>query len=39
MEQLKSRVLHLNGLWELETGKGCGVKIRIALPSFESMSA
>ncbi|WP_409341818.1 ATP-binding protein [Paenibacillus sp. MBLB4367] len=39
IEQLKSRVLHLNGIWELKTGKGCGVKINIALPSFDGLTA
>ncbi|WP_158560755.1 sensor histidine kinase [Paenibacillus contaminans] len=32
MEQLRSRVLYLNGLFELDTGVGRGVKYTITLP-------
>jgi len=39
MEQLKSRVLHLNGHFELMTGKGRGVGIYITLPGKEGLSA
>lgn len=39
MEQLRSRVLHLNGHMELETSKGRGVSIRITLPIETGMTA
>jgi two-component system sensor histidine kinase ComP len=32
IEQLKSRVIYLNGRFELETEKGKGVKMQIILP-------
>jgi two-component system, NarL family, sensor histidine kinase ComP len=34
IEQLKSRVIYLNGKFELETEKGKGVKMRIILPKL-----
>jgi two-component system sensor histidine kinase ComP len=39
LEQMKSRVLHLNGRMELNTGAGRGVKIRITLPLKEEKTA
>ncbi|MCC2685484.1 MAG: hypothetical protein K0R75_2383 [Paenibacillaceae bacterium] len=39
MEQMRSRVLHLDGHLELATSPGCGVQIHITIPTKEVLSA
>ncbi|GAA3408924.1 hypothetical protein GCM10020370_46800 [Paenibacillus hodogayensis] len=39
MEQLRSRILHLQGQLELEAAKGAGVDIRITFPMKEGLTA
>jgi two-component system sensor histidine kinase ComP len=39
MEQLRSRVLYLNGSLDLQAGRGRGVKLTITLPMEEGMTA
>jgi two-component system sensor histidine kinase ComP len=39
MEQLRSRILHLQGHLELDAGRGTGVDLRISFPMKEGMTA
>ncbi|MEF3307068.1 sensor histidine kinase [Paenibacillus sp. GYB003] len=39
MEQLRSRILHMQGQLELEAGQGSGVDIRISFPMKEGLTA
>lgn len=39
MEQLRSRILHLQGDLELDAGRGTGVDLRISFPMKEGMTA